>query len=167
MKKFLLVFFVLFTLALTGCGSGNSEFAEVSVDYNISVEKWTVDPNDEKIYHHNEIDGVGLIIDEKHMGSGYAANYSSAGLGASSFADSMVEGYKLQGISCEVGEAFELNGTEWITLDVENDRGVKMHQNISMKGDGFYIVTYISMPEAYELGLPDFNEVMNGIEFTE
>ena len=166
-KKWLVVSIIASVLAavvkLHGYVSENSEKGEIFCSYSVSEDKWTADPENGKVFRHNKINGVGLIIEERHMG----VNYGNMGLGAERMADEMKKAYISKGMTCETGESVELNGTKWVTLYAENGEDVKILQNTAMRGDCVYIVTYIAGEDVYEAGLPDFQEVFESFEFSE
>ena len=166
-KKWLVVSIIASVLAagikLHGYVSENSEKGEIICSYSVSEDKWTADPENEKLFRHNEISGVGLIIEERHMG----VNYSNMGINAERMVEDMKKAYTSKGMTCEIGKSDEIGGTEWVTLYAENGEGVKMLQNTAMQGDGVYIVTYIADKDAYEVGLPDFQEVFESFKFSE
>lgn len=166
-KKWLVVSIIASVLAagmkLHGYVSENSEKGEIFCSYSVSEDKWTADPENGKVFRHNKISGVGLIIDERQMG----VNYGNMGLGAESMVEELKKAYTSNGMTCEIGESVEIGDTEWVVLYAENGEGVKMLQNTAMQGDSVYIVTYIADDDVYEVGLPDFQEVFESFKFSE
>ena len=166
-KKWLVASIIASVLAavikLHGYVSENSEKGEIVCSYSVSEDKWTVDPENGKLFRHNKINGVGLIIEERHMG----VNYSNIGLNAERMVEDMKKTYTSEGMTCEIGESVEIGGTKWVVLYAENGEGVKMLRNTAMQGDGVYIVTYIADEDVYEVGLSDFQEVLESFEFSE
>lgn len=166
-KKWLVVSIIASVFAagikLHGYVSENSERGEIVCSYSVSEDKWTADPENGKLFRHNEISGVCLIIDERHM----VVNYGDMGLDAERMVEEMKKTYTSEGMTCEAGESVELGGTEWVVFYAENGEGVKMLRNTTMQGDGVYIVTYIADEDVYEVGLPDFQEVFESFEFSE
>lgn len=166
-KKWIIVSIIAGVLSagikLHGYVSKNTEKAEIVCSYSVSEDKWTADPENGNLFRHNEISGASLAIEERHIG----VNYSDTGFYVQFMLDEMKKSYADCGMTCETGESFEKDGTEWFTLYAENDDGIKILQNTAAKGDGIYVVIYIAAEEVYEAGLPDFREVFDSFKFSE
>lgn len=165
-KKWIIVSAIASVLAagikLHGYVTDMSEKDDISCSYSVSADKWTVDPENGKVFRHNEIDGVSMVIEERHIG----VNYDKLGLSAGRMAEEMQRSYADQGMTCEMGESLERDGTEWVILYAENGKGIKILQNTAVVGDNVYVVTYIAAEKFYEAGLPDFTEAFETFKFT-
>lgn len=165
-KKWLIVSAIAAVLSagikIHGYVSEHPKNEEIVCSYSVNSEKWTADPDNGSLFRHNEINGVSLIIEERHMG----INYSDVGYDVRVMVNGMKNSYAERGMTCEIGESFVRNGIEWVPLYAENDKGVKILQNTAAAGDGLYIVIYVAAEEAYDAALPDFNEVFDSFGFT-
>lgn len=166
-KKWLVVSMIAAVLSagikIHGYVSEHPKKEETVCTYSVSGEKWTADPENGKLFRHNEINGISLVIEERHMG----VNYGGIGLDVQSMTDKMKTSYIERGMTCETGESFVRDGTEWVTLYAENGEGIKILQNTAVQGDGVYIVAYIAAEDVYELGLSDFEKVLNSFKLTD
>ncbi|MCM1480915.1 MAG: hypothetical protein NC085_14520, partial [Muribaculaceae bacterium] len=81
-----------------------SQKQEIICTYTVSGEKWTADPENDKLFRHSEISGVSLVIDENHIGTAFGTEQAAL---------RMKQTFTERGMTCETGEPFESGGTEW------------------------------------------------------
>ena len=135
-----------------------SQKEEISCSYTVSGEKWTADTENERLFRHSKISGVSLVIDENHIGTSFSPQQAALRM-KYSFTD--------KEMTCEIGENFERDGVQWVSLYAENGEGIRVLQYITALGDSVYTVTYVAAEESYEAGLSDFEEILYSFEFTE
>ncbi|MDE7288223.1 MAG: hypothetical protein K2N71_01805, partial [Oscillospiraceae bacterium] len=114
------------------------------------------------IFYHTNNDGTNFSIVCNAFG-----NTNGVSIGDS--ADLFKEHYIASGINWLGDEVVEINGLEWLKINVEMSTGgtdMKMLQCMALANGNQYFLTFTSEKDKYDDTLSDFEEVLNSFELT-
>ena len=137
-----------------------SEYAEDTNMMSLTAED-IQNMNDGMFYHANE-DGTNFNIVCNPIGN-------TDGISIGDGAELMKEQYEAAGINWIGSEVVEINGVEWLKIDVETSMSgtdMKMLQCMALENGNQYVLTYTSDADKYNDALPDFEEVLNNFKLT-
>ncbi|MDE6595265.1 MAG: hypothetical protein K2K44_04570, partial [Oscillospiraceae bacterium] len=83
--------------------------------------------------------------------------------------DLIKEQYVAMGINWIGSEVVEINGLEWLKIEVETSMGgvdMKMLQCMALEDGNQYVLTYTADTDKYDGALSDFEEVLNSFKLT-
>ena len=135
-----------------------SEYAEDTNMISLTAED-IQSMNDGMFYHVNN-DGTNFNIVCNPVGN-------TDGVSIGDGAEIMKEQYVAAGINWIGSEVVEINGLEWLKIDVETSmsgKDMKMLQCMALENGNQYVLTYTSDADKYNDVLPDFEEVLNSFK---
>lgn len=118
--------------------------------------------SDGMFYHANE-DGTNFNIVCNPIGN-------TDGINIGDGAELMKEQYAAAGITWLGSEVAEINGVEWLKIDVETSMSgtdMKMLQCMALANGNQYVLTYTADTDKYNDALSDFEEVLNSFKIAE
>lgn len=138
-----------------------SEYAEDNdIIRNLTAED-IQNISDGMFYHAND-DGTNFNIVCTSIGNTY-------GISIVDGADIIKEQYVAAGVNWIGSEVVEINGLEWLKINVETTMSgtdMKMLQCMALANGNQYVFTYTSEAEKYDDALSDFEEVLNSFKLT-
>ena len=137
-----------------------SEYAEDTNMMSLTAED-IQSMNDGMFYHANE-DGTNFSIICNAIGN-------TDGVSIGDGAEIMKEQYVAAGINWIGSEVVEINGLEWLKIDVETSMSgtdMKMLQCMALENGNQYVITYTADADKYNDALSDFEEVLNSFKLT-
>lgn len=139
-----------------------SEYAEdVDIGMDLTAED-IQNMNDGMFYHTNE-DGTNFNIVCNAVGN-------TDGINIADGAEFMKEQYAAAGMSWTDSELVEINGIEWLKINVETSMqgtNMKMLQCMALANGNQYILTYTANTDKYDSAMADFEDVLNSFKLTE
>lgn len=138
-----------------------SEYAEDVNLTNVTAED-IQSMSDGMFYHANE-DGTNFNIVCNPIGN-------TDGISIGDGAELMKEQYEAAGITWLGSEVAEINGVEWLKIDVETSMSgtdMKMLQCMALANGNQYVITYTADTDKYDTALSDFEEVLNSFKIAE
>lgn len=139
-----------------------SEYVEdVDIGMDLTAED-IQNMNDGMFYHTNE-DGTNFNIVCNAVGN-------TDGISIADGAEFMKEQYAAAGMSWTDSELVEINGIEWLKINVETSMqgtNMKMLQCMALANGNQYILTYTANTDKYDSSMADFEEVLNSFRLTD
>ncbi len=138
-----------------------SEYAEVTNLTSLRAED-TQNMNEGMFYRAND-DGTHFNIVCNPVGN-------TDGISIGDGAELMKEQYVAMGINWLGSEVVEINGLEWLKIDVETSMSgvdMKMRQCMALANGNQYVLTYTADSDKYSDGISDFEEVVDSFKLAE
>lgn len=137
-----------------------SEYAEDTNLTDLTAEDLQ-NMSDGMFYHANG-DGTNFNIGCNPIGN-------TDGISIGDGAEIMKEQYVAMGINWIGSEVVEINGVEWLKIDVETSMSgtdMKMLQCMALANGNQYVLTYTADADKYNSALSDFEKVLNSFKLT-
>lgn len=139
-----------------------SEYIKLISEYAEDTEMMSVTAEDiqsmsDGMFYHTNDDGTNFNIVCNPIGN-------TDGVSIGDGAELMKEQYEASGISWLGSEVVEINGIEWLKIDVETSMSgvdMKMLQCMALENGNQYVLTYTANADNYNDALPDFEEILN------
>ncbi len=138
-----------------------SEYAEENgLSENLTAEE--IQGMNDGMFYHTSNDGTNFNIVSNPIGNTDGVKIADA-------ADELKAQYEAMGINWVSHEVVEINGIEWLKIDVtSNMQGtdMKMLQCMALSDGNQYVITYTADTDKYDSAISDFEDVLNSFKLS-